>query len=177
MENTTIKPKYVIKKYIYLLFKHKNRSPDKGNNNHSQSYAKKVLSKSNIYLFHVQLAGFQPAYTITILPVPFEYFVWEGEVAIRRCSFNQNSRKLSVKKLICSKVMRSQPASLRKKNFFTHIPLSTLLSHPQNASRLHFPKKLWNCANILSFRKYKWKVALLVFYLFNYRSSKLTCFM
>ena len=44
-------------------------------------------------------------------------------------------------------------------------------------SRPIFPKRLWNWARTISFRKYKWKVVLLVIYLFNYDSYKSTLFM
>ena len=42
------------------------------------------------YLFHVQVAGFWPVYTLIISQVLFKYFVQEREVAFGRCPFNQN---------------------------------------------------------------------------------------
>ena len=49
-------------------------------------------------------------------------------IAIRRCSFNQNLWKLSVKKSIRSEFVRSQASSLWKKNF-SHIPLYVFYPH------------------------------------------------
>ena len=49
-----------------------------------------------------------------------------------------------------------------------------LPSFSKNASWLLLPKRLWKCASKFFFRKYKQKVVLLVIYLFNYNSFKLT---
>ena len=103
--------------------------------------------------------------------------IQEREVAILRCSFTWNPWKLFVKKLFCNEVARSQPASLRKKNSFTYPPSCILSSFFRNASRLLLPRRLWKCASTISFRNYKWKVVLLVIYLFNYDSSKSTFLM
>ena len=48
------------------------------------------------------------------------FCIWtrSREVAIGKCSFNQNPWKLYMKKLIRSEVARCQPASLRKEKFF-----------------------------------------------------------
>ena len=50
----------------------------------------------------------------------FNHFAQEREGAIGRCSFNQNSWEVSVKKLIRCEIARSQPASLPKKLFHTN---------------------------------------------------------
>ena len=59
----------------------------------------------------------------------------------------------------------------------TH-PLSCILpSFSQNASLLILTKGLSKCASTISFRKYKWKLVLLVIYLFQYSSTKSNFFM
>ena len=73
--------------------------------------------------------------------------------------------------------LRDANLQVYEKNSFPY-PLSCILpSFSENASRLLLPKRLSKCANKISFRKYKQKVALLVTYLFNYDSSKSTSFM
>ena len=57
-------------------------------------------------LLHLQVLGFQPAYTVTIS----QLFVQKQQITIGRCSFNQNPWKLSMKKLIRSEVVRGQSA-------------------------------------------------------------------
>ena len=55
-------------------------------------------------LFHVQAAGFQPAYPVSILQVLFVHFVKEREVSVGRCSFNVNLWKISLKTFFLSEV-------------------------------------------------------------------------
>ena len=86
-----------------------------------------------------------------------------------------NLWKLSVKRLICDEVARFNLQVYEKS--FTYLPSFILPSFSKNASWLLLPKRLWNCASKISFRKYKQKVVLLVIYLFNYSSSKSTSFM
>ena len=81
-----------------------------------------------------------------------------------------------MKKLICNDIARWRPATLGKK-LFTHPSSCILPSFSQNASRLLLLKRFWKCASTISFRKYKWKVVLLLIYLFNHESSKSTFFM
>ena len=69
----------------------------------------------------------------------FKYFVQERELAIQRCSF---TLKLSVKKLIRNEVARCPPASLRKKDSFTHPHSCILSSVSQSATRFLLPKML-----------------------------------
>ena len=59
---------------------------------------------------------------------------------------------------------------------FTHPPSRILPSFPQNASQLLSKEALKVCEHI-SFREYKWKVVLLVIYLFNDDLSKSTFLM
>ena len=73
--------------------------------------------------------------------------------------------------------LRDANLQVNEKNSFTHSPSCILPSFSKNTSRLLLPKSLWKCASTISFRKYKWKVVLLVIYLFNYDSSKSTLFM
>ena len=60
-------------------------------------------------------------------------------------------------------------AFLGQLHFTINYFFTTLL---QSALRLLFLKKLWKCANTVSFRKYKRKGVLLVIYLLNHDSSK-----
>ena len=64
------------------------------------SFSEQHVSRKPLgdWLFHVQVAGFKPAYTITTSKVLFMYFGQEWEVAIGRYSFNQNPWNLPVKK-------------------------------------------------------------------------------
>ena len=64
-----------------------------------------------------------------------------------------------------------------EENSFTYPPSCISPSFSKNASRLLLPQRLLKCANKISFRRYKQKVGLLVIYMFNYDSSKLTSFM
>ena len=59
-----------------------------------------------------------------------------------------------MKRLIRKEVARCQPASLRKDSF-KHSSSFILSSFSQNVSRLLLTKRLWKCANTISFRKYK----------------------
>ena len=128
------------------------------------------FSKLRDCLFHAQVTGFQPAYTIVLPRVRFKHFVQEREVAIERCSFNQNPWKLSVKKLIRSKIARFQPINLqKKKRFLKHTASCILPSFSQKALRLLLPGNI-------TFKKYKRKAVLLPFRLFNYDSPKLAFF-
>ena len=64
------------------------------------------------WLFHVQVAEFQPPDTIkSISQVLFKHFIRKREVAIRKRSSTYNPGKLSVNKLVYNEVARCQPAS------------------------------------------------------------------
>ena len=76
-----------------------------------QSTSGKLLT-----VFHVQVTEFQPGDTLKYyFTSTFQAFFTRSRVAIRRHSFTQNPKKLSVKKLILNEVARCQPKSLRKK--------------------------------------------------------------
>ena len=80
-------------------------------------------------LFHAQVAGFQPAYTIkTISQILLKNLIQERKVAKQRCSFNPNPSKFYMKKLIRSAVVRCQFTSLQKKTL-SHILLHVLSFH------------------------------------------------
>ena len=81
--------------------------------------------------------------------------------------------KLSMKKLICNEVARYQPASLRKNLF-------------HSSSFMYYAFIFLECITITSSKEdlevcehnfFRWKVLLLVIYLFNYDSTKSTIFM
>ena len=74
--------------------------------------------------------------------------------------------------------MKLRDANLQvyEENSFTHPPSCILPSFPQNASQLLSKEALKVCEHI-SFREYKWKVVLLVIYLFNDDLSKSTFLM
>ena len=74
-------------------------------------------------------------------------------------------------------MLRNANLQVYQKNSFTYPPLYILPSFCNNASLLLFPKRLWNCASKIYFRKYKLEVALLAFYLFSYDSPKSTSFL
>ena len=110
-------------------------------------------------LFHVQVTGFQPAYTIK------NYFIGTFQ------AFFARTREVSVKKLIRSEAVRCKSPSLQNKLFHTHRFMSLLIYiYSQGASRLLLTKKLWKCASTLSFKKCKSKIV----YLINYNLSKPT---
>ena len=76
-------------------------------------------------LFHVQVAEFHLAYTVTIhtyIPIIQAFCIrtwssdWKGEVGV----IWLKSVKLPLKKLICSKVARCLPARFWKKLFYTY---------------------------------------------------------
>ena len=66
---------------------------------------------------------------------------------------------------------------VNEKNSFTHPSSCILTSFSQNTSELLLPKRLWKFESTISFWKCKWKVVLLVIYLFSYDSSKSIFFM
>ena len=86
-----------------------------------------------------------------------------------------------MKELICYEVARCPEAGanlqVNEKNSFTHPSSCILPSFSQNTSELLLPKRLWKFESTISFWKCKWKVVLLVIYLFNYDSSKSIFFM
>ena len=80
-----------------------------------------------------------------------------------------------MKKLIRSEVTRCEPASFQKNIYISRI---LLYAFCLNFLRTHHNYFFWRCFEIvqgptstLRFWKYKWKLVLLVFYLFNYDSS------
>ena len=81
----------------------------------------------------------------------------------------------------CYEVARCPEAGanlqVNEKNYFTHLSSCILRSFSQNTSELLLPKRLWKSESTISFWKCKWKVVLLVIYLFNYDSSKSIFFM
>ena len=84
----------------------------------------------------------------------FKYFVEEGKRAIGRCSFNPNSRNLSVEKLIRGEIAEGSQ-QVYEGNPFTHTFQPSFF---QDASRWLL-MTLWNCANYpFSFWKYERKV-------------------
>ena len=122
-----------------------------------------------VFLFHVQVSGFQSAYTITISQVLFKHFVWDRKIASRRCSFNQSHWKLSMKKLIRSEVARCQSPCFWKKTLLCILP-----SFSQNIYYQYyhyFFRKGFGIVRAI-FSSGKQKVVLLTFYLFNYDSYK-----
>ena len=102
----------------------------------------------------------------------FKYFIQEREVVIRGVHLLKIPENYLWRS---SFVMKLRDANLQ---FYEKKALSCiLLSFSQNASRLLLPMRLWKCTSTVSFRKYKQRVVLLVFDLFNYESLKLTFFM
>ena len=63
------------------------------------------------------------------------------------------------------------------KKTLSHIFLHAFCLHFLRILTTNFSEEAWKWASTISFRKYKWKVVLLVIYLFNYDSSKSTFFM
>ena len=84
-------------------------------------------------------------------------------------------KSLKIIWLICNEVARFNLQVYEKS--FTYLPSFILPSFSKNTSWLLLPKRLWNCASKVSFRKHKQKDVLLVTFLFNYSSSKSTSFM
>ena len=86
-----------------------------------------------------------------------------------------------MKELICYEIARCLETGanlqVNEKNSFTHPSLCILPSFSKNRSELLLPKRLWKFESTISFWKCKWKVVLLVIYLFNYDSSKSIFFM
>ena len=84
-------------------------------------------------------------------------------------------------KLIYNEVARRQPENekrqVNEKTSFTHSPSSIFATFSKNASRLLLPKSFSKCVSLTCFRPFKWKVVLLVIYLFNGDSSKSVFFM
>ena len=89
-----------------------------------RSFSEHLLYRTplEVFLFDVQVSGFQSAYTITISQVLFKHFVWDRKIASRRCSFNQSHWKLSMKRLIRSEVARCQSPSFWKKTLLCILP-------------------------------------------------------
>ena len=129
-------------------------------------------------LFHVQVAVFQPTDTVK------NYFTGAYSSTVYKNTRSSHSKAfiyLKSLKIICEEVNLQwsceMPTCKLPKKSFTYLPLWILPSFFKNASRLLLPKRLWNCARKISFRKYKQKVVLLVIYLFSYSSFKSTFFM
>ena len=136
-------------------------------------------------LFHVKVTECQPPDTVK------NYFTGAFQAFTRtRSSHHTRTRNSHSKvfiylkslKTICEEVIlqwrcEKPTCEFTKKNSFTYPPSCILSSFFRNASRLLLPRRLWKCASTISFRNYKWKVVLLVIYLFNYDSSKSTFLM
>ena len=120
------------------------------------------------YLFHLQVAEFQPSHTVN------KYFTC-ALYTRRRISYSKafmylKSLKIILKKLVYNRLQDANQ-QVNKKKSFTHSPSYILPS--QNFLRIH-TNTFWKFASTTSFRKYKWKV---VIYLFDYDSSKSFFFM
>ena len=105
-------------------------------------------------LFHVQVPEFQPLDTVkNYFTSAFQAFhiraTSSHSKTFKILKDTWNSRKLSVKKLICNEFAICQPASLWK-NSFTDPHSCILLSFSQNVSRLLLPKRFWKCASTIS---------------------------
>ena len=132
-------------------------------------------------LFLVQVAEFQPPDTAkNYFTDPFQAFYTRSRSIYSKAFIYLKSQK-TVKELICYEVARSREAGaylhVNEKNSFTHPSSCILPSFSQNTSELLLPKRLWKFESTISFWKCKWKVVLLVIYLFNYDSSKSIFFM
>ena len=123
-----------------------------------------------IVLFYVQHAGFQPAYTLK------KYFIGALQAFRTRTRSSHSKAFIYLKslKIICEEVNSKWSCEMSNCKFtkktFTHPPSCIFV--------FLFSERITITSFVRdTFRKYKWKVVLLVLYLFNYDSSKWTFFM
>ena len=133
-------------------------------------------------LFYVQVAEFQPPDTVK------NYFTGAFQAFYTRSRSIHSKAFIYLKsqKTVCEGVNLLWSCEMprgwcqlqvNEKNSFTHPSSCILTSFSQNTSELLLPKRLWKFESTISFWKCKWKVVLLVIYLFNYDSSKSIFFM
>ena len=139
-----------------------------------RSFWKRIFYRAPLRncLFHVQVAEFQPPDTVNASQA-FYARTWSSHSKAFIYSKSLN--------IICDKVNLQwscgMPTYKFTKKTLSHILLHVFCLHFLRTHHNYFPKRLWKCASTISFREYKWKVVLLVIYLFNDDLSKSTFLM